>query len=116
VIDQTTGHAGKNQRCPDRANATVDKLNEDYHDKYLDRHQFLDHLWKSLDPHMTVARLNCSVSVLLIFPAHPLFKYSRSELGNGGRFYLQVLLWPNQTTRLHSTAGATATILQPGTW
>ena len=73
-------------------NPTPDKLIRDCDDKYLDRHQFLDHHCKSLDPYMTVARFNCSVSVLLIFPAHPLFKYSRSELGEGGRFDLQVLV------------------------
>ena len=72
--------------------ATVDKLNEHCHDKYLDGHQFLDHLCKSLDLNMTVRHFNCCVSVLLIFPDHPLFKYSRSELGEGGRFNLQVFV------------------------
>src|SRR5258708_32297209 len=82
--------------------ATADKLNQDCHDKYLDRRQFLDHLCKSPAPHTTVAQVNCSVSVLLILAAHPLFKYSRSELGEGGRFYLQVFVMAksNESTSL----------------
>ena len=62
-----------------RRTAVVDKLNEDYDDKYLDRHQFLDHLCKSIALHTTVVVLNYSVIVLLIFPAHPVLKYSPSE-------------------------------------
>jgi hypothetical protein len=41
---------------------------------------------------MIVADFNCSVSVLLILADHPLFKYSRSELGEGGRFSIQVFV------------------------
>jgi hypothetical protein len=83
-------------------NSTVDKLSEHFGDNYLDGHQFLDQIYKSLDAHMTVTNLNCSVSVLLIVPGHPLFKYSRSELGEGGRYYLQVLVMAksNATTSL----------------
>jgi hypothetical protein len=54
MVGQTTGHAGKSQRTRIARGAVVDKLNEDCHDKYLDGHQFLDHLRKSLDPYMTV--------------------------------------------------------------